>query len=250
MNWNLVTYADERFGSISVDQQKFIHRIHNSIFAHSYGRKWLETTDFYKKNKELLDNEIGAGLWAWKPYVILDSMKKTKEGDFIIYSDRKDMFSPGLFKYVENNLDNDEFCMLLMGGSINKEYTKRDTFILMDCDEEDFWNSKQLEAGFSVWKNCEQSIDILNQYLNYCLDYRVISGDKSVLGEELEGFKEHRYDQSILTNIAIKEGLPVGGPEFRNYIECDYPYWYERNEEYNFNLGREIDYFLLEIKNA
>lgn len=250
MNWNLVTYADERFGSLSVDQQQFVHRVHASTASYSYGREWLEKTDFYRENKELLDNEVGGGFWAWKPYIILDVMKKTQEGDFIIYCDRKDMFSPGLFNYVENNLEPDEFCMLLLGNSINGQYTKRDTFILMECDEEDYWNSKQLEAGFSVWKNCEKSIDILNQYLKYCLDYKIVSGDESVLGEERDGFKEHRYDQSILTNIAIREGLTVGGPEYRNYIECDYDYWYERNEKFGFNLGREIDSFLLSIKNA
>lgn len=250
MNWNLVTYADKRFGTLGIEQQDFVHRVHKSLSSHVYGRDWLETTDFYKENKELLDTEPGGGCWAWKPFVILDAMKKTEEGDFLIYCDRKDMFSPGLFNYVQNNLDDDEFCMLLLGNDINKQYTKRDTFILMDCDEEDYWESKQLEAGFSVWKTCDKSVEILNEYLKYCLDHRVISGDKSVLGEELDGFKEHRYDQSILTNIAIRESLPVGGPEFRNYIECDFPYWYERNEKYNFNLGREIDYFLLEIKNA
>ena len=63
-------------------------------------------------------------------------------------------------------------------------------------------------------------------------------------------FKEHRHDQSILTNLAIKEGLSVGGPEYRNFIECDYDYWYERNEKQGFTLNREIDSFLLQIKDA
>ena len=48
-----------------------------------------------------------------------------------------------------------------------------------------------------------------------------------------------------LTNLAIKEGLSVGGPEYRNFIECDYDYWYERNEKQGFTLNREIDSFLL-----
>lgn len=250
MNWNLVTYSDERFGSTGTEQQSFVHRVHKNLTPHSYNREWLESTDFYLENKEVLDHDETGGLWAWKPYVILDAIKKTQEGDFIIYCDRKDMFSPGLFNYIVKNLEKDECCMLLLGNSINKHYTKRDTFILMDCDEEDYWNSRQLEAGFSVWKSCDQSIKILNEYLKYCLDYRIVSGDTSNLGEDFDGFVEHRYDQSILTNIAIREGLPVGGDEFRNYIECDYPYWYERNESYGFSLGREIDSFLVNIKNA
>jgi hypothetical protein len=82
------------------------------------------------------------------------------------------------------------------------------------------------------------------------LNPKIISNASSELGEELPEFKEHRNDQSILTNIAITEGLSVGAPEYRNYIECNFDYWYERNEKFGFNLGREIDSFLLSIKNA
>ena len=84
--------------------------------------------------------------------------------------------------------------------------------------------------------------------MKFCLDSRIIKNDSSVLGEELSTFKEHRNDQSVLTNIAIREGLSVSNQEFRNFIECDYDYWYERYS--GSNLGRDIDRFLVEIKNA
>lgn len=247
MNWHLVTYADETLGSLGVEQQQFLHKIHSNIIPHSYNREWLESTEFYSQNKEILDDKKTGGFWAWKPFIILDAIKKVDEGDFIIYCDRKDMFSNGIFNYVTNILGDDEFCLLLLGNDKNRTYTKRDTFILMNCDEEDYWNSTQLEAGFSIWKSCQKSIQILEEYLKYCLDYRIVSGDPSELGEEFSDFIEHRYDQSILTNIAIREGLPVGGNEFRNYIECDYPFWYERGSR---GYGREIDSFLMSIKDA
>jgi hypothetical protein len=82
------------------------------------------------------------------------------------------------------------------------------------------------------------------------LNLKIISNSPSEFGEEFSEFQAHRNDQSILTNVAVTEGLSVGGPEYRNYIECDYDYWYERNEKFGFNLGREIDSFLLTIKNA
>jgi hypothetical protein len=84
--------------------------------------------------------------------------------------------------------------------------------------------------------------------MKFCLDSRIIKDDPSTLGEELATFKEHRNDQSVLTNVAIREGLSVSNNEFRNFIECDYDYWYERYP--GSNLGRDIDRFLVEIKNA
>lgn len=241
MKWHLATYADETFGSEGDSRREFIHTFYEDLIHHRRNREWLESTEFYKQNTSILNHSKTGGLWAWKPFIILDAMNSADEGDFIIYCDRNDIFSPGVFDFITNTISEDEFCLLLVGSNINKHYTKRDTFILMECDEEDYWNSNQLEAGFSVWKCCDESKNILNQYLKYCLDYDIVSDEPSKHGEEFPEFKEHRFDQSVLTNIAIKEGLPVSNAELRNFVECDYDYWYERG---NPGYGREIDKFL------
>jgi len=244
MNWHLVTYADEKFA----DQQKFIHQTHKEGFTqHPFNRENLKSTDFYQNNKQILDESTGAGWWIWKPYFILDVLKSSKEGDFIIYCDCGDMFSPGLKSYVENTVTEDDQCLLLVGNNINGQYTKRDCFIKMNCDEEDYHNSNQLEVGFMVWKVCEESIKTVSEWLDFCTDLQIINNDESTLGEELPRFVAHRNDQSVLTNIAIRDGLTVGGQEYRNYVECDYDYWYERGAR---SFGREIDSFLMSIKDA
>lgn len=244
MNWHLVSFANDKFK----DKQKFLHSIHKESFVHHpYTREALETTEFYKENKEVLDEPIGAGWWVWKPYVILDAMNNAQDGDVVVYCDCGDMFSPGLQSYVKSNIGEDDLCLLLVGNNKNKEFTKRDCFVLMNCDEEDYWNSSQLEAGFMVWKVSDKSKEVVSEWLNYCKDLRIINNDSSTLEEEFSEFKEHRNDQSILTNLAVREGLSVGGVEYRNYIECDYDYWYERGAR---GYGREIDSFLLSIKDA
>lgn len=244
MNWHLVTYADEKFA----EQQKFLHQTHKEGFVHvPFNRENLEKTDFYQKNKQILDEPTGAGWWIWKPYFILEALKTANEGDFIIYCDCGDMFSPGLKSYVESTVTEDDQCLLLVGNNINGQYTKRDCFIKMGCDEEDYYDSNQLEVGFMVWKVCEESIKTVSEWLELCTDSQIINNDASTLGDELSGFVAHRNDQSVLTNIAIRDGLTVGGQEYRNYVECDYDYWYERGGR---GFGREIDSFLMSIKNA
>ena len=244
MNWYLVTYADDNFK----EEQDFLEKIHGEDYeVKKYNREWLETTEFYIENKNTLNEPKGAGWWIWKPYVILDALNNSSDGDFIVYCDCGDMFSPGLKNFVTSTLSDEDPCLLLVGNNKNSSFTKKDCFILMDCDEEDYWNSKQLECGFMVWKTCEQSKKIVLEWLEYCKNPKIINNDSSELSEESGDFKEHRNDQSVLTNIAIREGLPIGGPEYRNYIECDYDYWYERG---SIGYGREIDSFLLKIKNA
>jgi hypothetical protein len=244
MNWHLVTYADKNFE----EKQKFIHQIHKNGFVHHpFNREQLENTEFYQDNKEILDESTGAGWWIWKPYFILDVLKSCSVGDYILYCDCGDMFSPGLKGYVENIMSDEDFSLLLVGNNKNGNYTKRDCFIKMNCDESDYYDSNQLEAGFMIWKSSEESIKEVQEWLEFCRDPQIIKNEKSVLGEELLDFIEHRNDQSVLTNLAIRDGLSVVGHECRNYVECDYDYWYERGSN---GFGREIDLFLTSIKNA
>ena len=84
---------------------------------------------------------------VWKPFVILDALSKVEDGDYVLYCDCGDIVSPDIKSYVESVVSEDECCLLLLGNNTNKDYTKRDCFILMECDEADYWNSNQLEAG-------------------------------------------------------------------------------------------------------
>ena len=60
MKFHLVTYSDGEFKK----QQDFINKIHGESFEiHAYDRDWLEGTNFYKKNYDLLDDKRGAGWW-------------------------------------------------------------------------------------------------------------------------------------------------------------------------------------------
>jgi glycosyltransferase involved in cell wall biosynthesis len=245
MNWHLVTYADETFGEESVTKQRILHRVHGGLIAHPYNRTWLKSHKLYKKHRDVFDHKKTGGMWAWKPLAILEAMKECEEGDLILYIDRKDMFSPGIMSFVNANMDEDDPCLLLLGNNRNADYTKPETFVLMDCDEEDYRDSQQLEAGLQVWKVCKRAKILLEEYLMWCLEYSVNS-DESANGE----FDNHRWDQSILTNLAIREGLSVSHHEFREYIECDYDYWYERLDEGKINPYREIDRFLVASRNT
>ena len=132
----------------------------------------LKKTIFLTKdNKKILDQDKGAGWWLWKPYYILEVLKKSKTNDFIIYSDCGDMFSQCLKPYIETTLNDNDISLLLLGNAKNGHMTKRDCFIKMNCDETDYHESNQLEAGFQIWRVCDESIKIVEEWLNYCLDF-------------------------------------------------------------------------------
>jgi len=209
----------------------------------SYNKEMIKKTSLYKKNKWILDQKRGGGYWLWKPYIILDTMEKINEGDVIFYSDSA--------IEIVNNLDvliplcKSQKGILLFGiDNINKIWTKKDCFVLMECDSEKYWNAKQVHASFQVYMKNKKSVKFLKEYLYYCKNKNIISDLPNICGKEnLPGFKENRHDQSVLTNLAVKYNIHLfrdpsqGGnskkmEEYRVPNEwLRYPYTYEETPD-------------------
>jgi hypothetical protein len=208
-------------------------KIFQEIFE--YDRGWLEKTKFYGENSEILDpNSKGDGWCLWKPYVILESLKKIKKGEILIYMDSTDTFSFSIKNFLISHFQNSDILFCEMSESPNKNYTKRDTFHYMGCDSEEYWNSIQLEAGIIGIKKTKETIKIINEYLEYCKDPRIIKDTPNVSGKEnLPGYVDHRYDQSILTNLKTKYSI-TASKSIRDHVECNIweslHYWGDVNE--------------------
>ena len=189
MTWNVVTVA---FGNEDFKiGQKFLEELSqkSEVNSISFGDDDLYGSDVYKENEKWFSEENNRGWFAWKPYFILKAMEGLEDGDMIMYLDTKDIFHPEIFQFVDDMIE-DDFCLLPIGGPSNGEYTKRDCFVYMECDEEDYWDSPQLEAGFSFWKVSDKSKEVLSEWLKWCLDERVNGEDSSFSEqEELPNFK-------------------------------------------------------------
>lgn len=75
----------------------------------------------------------------------------------------------------------------------------------MNCDSPEYWNSRQLEAGFVAFIKNNENIKFVEEWLNYSKDENIIVTKENVCGlNNLPGYADHRHDQSILTNLCIK----------------------------------------------
>ena len=97
----------------------------------------------------------------------------------------------------------------------NAKWTKRECFVIMNCDEQKYWDHPQIQATFSVWQKNPQSVGILDEWLRWCTTPGVISDDAAYPDiNNFADFVDHRHDQSVLTNVAIRNGLRCyGAPE-------------------------------------
>lgn len=222
MNIHLCVYSNAKY---KVPRKALINLaessgIFESIFE--YDREWLEKTQFYSENTQILEDQEskGDGWCLWKPFVILESMKKIQTGDVLLYMDSSDTFFGDFGNFLRNYFRENDI-LLTRGGNKNSEFTRRDTFFYMGCDRPEYWNHSQVEAGVIGIKKCEKSLNFLEEYLRYCRDPRIIMGGKNECGlENLPGYIDHRYDQSVLSILGIKNKIEPTD-RIRPYIECN-----------------------------
>lgn len=206
MKIHLIDYATSKF----FGSREMLHisaRQYGIDSIMSYGLNKIKNTPFYNKNKALLSKSKGAGYWVWKPYIILDAISKLDEGDVLMYCDADQSFtqSPEILA---------EECREIGVAIYNSlmpitMWTKRDCFVIMDCDTEEYHRSCLGNGGFSCWMNNDICRTILKEWLYYAQDSRISThSPHNVLGSpNFPDFIRHSTDQSMLGLLATKHGI-------------------------------------------
>lgn len=201
-----INYADKNFDSA---------RKWNSLSAKYIGKvdKVVEYSpddidpEFKEENKTILKYKRGGGLWLWKPYIILDALKKLNAGDYLIYTDAGSFFIRSAKNLINCMVRDNVDIMLFEISTIEKYFTKRETFHLMECDEK-FGDTNQICTGYIILKKTPHSVSFIEKWLYYAKDERISSYKKFIEGiKEHDFFSHHREDQSIVSLLAKKEEI-------------------------------------------
>ena len=219
----LLTYADAHYASA---QALLVNRAENmGAFDHIVARTRADliATDFYKTNRDVLDRCEGGGFCLWKPFLIRRELKEMRDGDLLLYVDAGDWLEGAgsdLRKTVAEVLQHEDV-YLTSGSFRNGDWTKRDTFVRMGCDSPPYHDAIQVEAGVCAFRASSSSRIAVGMWLGACEDADSLTSDENVMGRpNLPGFREHRYDQSILTNLAVRFGWPQGSA-LRPFVHCN-----------------------------
>ena len=172
---------------------------------YSYGPEDIDK-DFKEKNNNILSEPRGNGYWLWKPYFILKTFKeKLNEGDYLIYSDAGTLYIDKAEKIVDFMIEKNVDMYLYRNSQLEREYTKRDAFILLGVDSPFYSETGQFNATFQIYRKTRLTEIFLEEYLYYSQDKRIITDDPNVLGKEnYDGFLENRNVQSILSLLTKK----------------------------------------------
>ena len=226
----LVTFGDNKFkGALQLLKESALKNGIDEVKI--YTKKELQKTNFWKKNSYILNKSRGAGYWIWKPYIILDTLKELNNNDIVMYSDAAVEIISSLNPLFNIANQEDYLIFRLAGHHKNKTWTKRDTFILMNCDEQKYWNANQTTASYHLWKKTDKNINFLKEYQKYLRDPRIVTDEPNMMGyANFIEFKDHRHDQSVLSLMSIKYNMiryrdisQYGNTEIKEFNNSNYP---------------------------
>jgi hypothetical protein len=179
------------------------------IGVNSYDLEEIRSTLFYAENRGVLDSPKGIGYWLWKPYIVLETMRNLQDGDVVIYSDCGHEIIASLDPLIQICANEQPVLLFANGDLRNSMFTKMDCFLLMDCNTKKYWRGTQADASFALFRKSPEAIKYLKEWMKYGRDIRIISSNPNTLGKKNKpDFVEHRWDQSIMSLLAIRHQIP------------------------------------------
>lgn len=158
---------------------------------------------FKTTHSDILDQPRGAGFWLWKPYFILQELRKAREGDYIVYTDAGVNFVADVHNLI-NEMDSD--IMVFANGWRHGDWCKMDVLKAMECEQ--YADLEQLQATCVILYKSQEAIEFVEEWLEWCLMPNFIDDTPSKRPNQ-KTFREHRHDQAILTNMAYRNNLTL-----------------------------------------
>lgn len=159
----------------------------------------------------------GYGWYAWKPHIILEAMQAAKEGDLVVYQDvgRKKplLISGSLSEWHFRLLEQQIPCIAgvrIPEWGPNRLWTKPSVFHELGLTDSRYVESPQVQASWSAWIHCPQTMRFVSEWSEWCSRRELVGDDEQRDPPSVsDGFIEHRWDQSLLTLLCLRDNMPV-----------------------------------------
>jgi hypothetical protein len=160
----------------------------------------------------------GKGFWLWKPYIVEQAINLLPDGDILVYCDSGvEWIAPVshlIHRMAIEKYESENDIFLFSNGHRHIDWCKREVWERMligestqDYPSIELQHAKQVQASVMVFRVNPYTREFCARWLAWsCIPGFI---DDTLRGPQLPEFREHRNDQSILTNLAIEEGIPL-----------------------------------------
>lgn len=201
----LINYANERFESV--------RKVNTWTGMHVAGfDKVIEYTPeqidsvFFEKNKEILEQKRGNGLWLWKPYFIRKALLEEMDvGEYLFYCDSGAFFVRNIGPIIDE-MQGDIWVSNL--PLIEKQWTKKSVLDTLCKNHPDIAHTNQIQASFLLIRKSEESVKFIEEWLELCCNPKLLNPLGN--GEEAGECISHREDQSLLSVLCKLKGVIPG----------------------------------------
>lgn len=225
MTIHLATFAtDDMYKSALLGQSSGRANGINHIGIHRLDD--LHRSLVYQENRKLFDGTRAHGYWAWKPWIVLETLKFVPDNSYVIYSDAGVEFIDNV-KYIIDRMNQDVFLFGNMWE--HAHWCKRDIIeaiwpfpIESDNPKDEAtipWIrfGKQVQASVIFFRVNDKTRAFVAEWLHWCLyrpfkvtfPERYLIDDSPSIAPNHPEFQENRHDQAILTTLAYRDGYKL-----------------------------------------
>ena len=235
-----VTCADERYRKAMEYNARAAVKKGGADRVYQYSVSDIDP-EFRKKNEHILSQPRGNGYWLWKPYFIARTLRLLREGDYLVYCDAGIYYNASVKKLIDAMERQGDDMMAFAINHMEYEYTKRDVFLALDADREEYARTPQRMAGTIVLKKTAHSARVIEEWLTLAQQDDLITDAPNHLGKDnYEGFRDHRHDQSVWSLLSKKENVRAYRDATQFGLPCGLCPWLWKNRK--LYRGTESDY--------
>lgn len=252
-NVYLCSFADSRmFPTLErVRRQAEASLFFKKVFLYD---EYLLDDLFRKKfSEQLIKGCRGFGYWVWKPYVILETLKKMPNGSVLLYMDAGCWINKKgneIFELFVNRTSESPSGLLVSELSIDcleKYYTKGDLLDFFDVrDVKEIVESPQRAATAFFIRKDPINIEFVEKWLAVFDHFNLIDDTPSV-SSNLSGFIENRHDQSVFSIMSKIRDVEIF-PYFLLCESVENPIWALRDKEMKLKYRYSFRRFCRKIK--
>lgn len=208
----LISFANSTYKPSLIRLKKEVSKFTSITESHFFTEKDLD--DEFKKDFHPFIYRRGYGYWKWKVYFCKKTLDKLSLGDILIWSDAGNVFNSEaehrFLEYLELARTSPSGILAFQDEYMEKQYTKADCLAYFNAlNNKNIIDSNQFWAGCCIFKKTINSTELIDRWYDISINHFDLITDKKSEIPNLQGFIEHRHDQSIFSILAKQYDIKV-----------------------------------------